>query len=167
MRKSFCIVLYCLLAVTAFAEMPQGDEYTNSLGMKFVRIEPGTFKMGHSGLLPYEILPHTGGRGDRMDTLRPGDFDEKPVHTVKITKPFYMAVYEVTNFQYEMFDYDHKLLRGKQKGLSKDDDGAVIFLNWYQAKVFCDWLSRKEGLPYRLPTEAEWEYACRAGTTTN
>jgi len=86
MRKSFCIVLYCLLAVTAFAEMPKGDEYTNSLGMKFVRIEPGTFQMGQSGLLPFEVLPHTGGRGDRMDTLRPGDFDEKPVHTVKIKK---------------------------------------------------------------------------------
>ena len=167
MRKSFCIVLYCLLAVTAFAEMPKGDEYTNSLGMKFVRIEPGTFQMGQSGLLPFEVLPHTGGRGDRMDTLRPGDFDEKPVHTVKIKKAFYMAVCEVTNFQYEMFDYNHKLSRDNQQGISKDDDGAVIFVNWYEAKIFCDWLSRKEGLPYRLPTEAEWEYACRAGTTTN
>jgi len=145
----------------------QEKEFVNSIGMKFVRIKPGTFQMGQSGLLPFEILPHTGGRGDRMDTLRPGDFDEKPVHTVKITKPFYMAVCEVTNFQYEFFDYAHKLVRGKQQGFSKDDDGAVIFVNWYQAKIFCDWLSRKEGLPYRLPTEAEWEYACRAGTTTN
>jgi hypothetical protein len=102
-----------------------------------------------------------------MDTLRPGDYDEKPVHAVKITKPFYMAVFEVTNFQYEMFDNNHKLARGKQDVLSKDDDEAVIFVNWYHAKAFCDWLSRKEGLPYRLPTEAEWEYACRAGTTTH
>ena len=149
------------------AEMPSGKAFTNSIGMKFVRIEPGTFRMGQSGLLPFEVLPHTGGRGDRMDTLRPGDFDEKPVHTVKITKPFYMAVCEVTNFQYEMFDYNHKLGRDNEKGISKDDDGAVIFVNWYEAGIFCDWLSRKEGLPYRLPTEAEWEYACRAGTTTN
>jgi formylglycine-generating enzyme required for sulfatase activity len=147
--------------------MPTEKEFVNSIGMKFVKIEPGTFQMGQSGLLPFEVLPHTGGRGDRMDTLRPGDFDEKPVHTVEITKAFYMAVCEVTNFQYEMFDYNHKLVRDKQKGLSKDDDAAVIFVNWYQAEVFCDWLSRKEGLPYRLPTEAEWEYACRAGTTTN
>jgi len=152
---------------TAADAMPADKEFVNSIGMKFVRIEAGAFEMGQSGLLPFEILPSTGGRGERMDTLRPGDFDEKPVHTVEITRPFYMAVCEVTNFQYEMFDYDHKLVRGKQNGLSKDDDEAVIFVNWYQAKAFCDWLSEKEGLPYRLPTEAEWEYACRAGTATN
>jgi len=169
MRASVLLIVALLVAVAAAgnAEMPTEKEFVNSIGMRFVRIEPGTFQMGQSGLLPFEILPYTGGRGDRMDTLRPGDFDEKPVHTVEITKPFYMAVYEVTNFQYELFDYNHKLLRGKQKGLSKDDDAAVIFINWFQAKVFCDWLSRKEALPYRLPTEAEWEYACRAGTTTN
>ncbi|MHC4638515.1 MAG: SUMF1/EgtB/PvdO family nonheme iron enzyme [Planctomycetota bacterium] len=163
------VVLVTMAVAATAADIPKDKEYTNSIGMKFVRIEPGTFKMGggQTGLLPFEILPHTGGRGDRMDTLRPGDFDEKPVHTVKITKPFYMAVFEVTNFQYEMFDYTHKMVRGKQEGISKEDDEAVIFVNWYEAKTFCEWLSRKEGLSYRLPTEAEWEYACRAGTTTN
>jgi len=161
------VALFVAVAPAGYAEMPTEKEFVNSIGMKFVRIEPGTFEMGQSGLLPFEVLPYTGGRGDRMDTLRPGDFDEKPVHTVKITKPFYMAVCEVTNFQYELFDYNHKLVRGRQDGLSKDDDEAVIFVNWYEAKAFCDWLSEKEELPYRLPTEAEWEYACRAGTTTN
>ncbi len=159
-------VIFTAAAIVQARQVPTGAKFTNSIGMKFVRIEPGTFQMGQSGLLPFEILPSTGGRGDRMDTLRPGDFDEKPVHTVEITKPFYMAVCEVTNFQYELFDYDHKLVRGKL-GYSKANDEAVVFVNWYQAKVFCDWLSEKEGLPYRLPTEAEWEYACRAGTITN
>jgi len=169
MRVSALLIVSLLVTVDAAGnpEMPTENEFINSIGMKFVRIEPGKFQMGQSGLLPFEVLPYTGGRGDRMDTLRPGDFDEKPVHIVKITKPFYMAVYEVTNFQYEMFDYNHKYVRGKRGGYSKADDSAVIFVNWYQAKVFCDWLSRKEGLPYRLPTEAEWEYACRAGTTTH
>jgi len=95
-----------------------------------------------------------------------GDFDEQPVHEVQITRPFYMGAYEVTNAQYEQFDPEHRKLRGKLD-FSKEDDEAVVFVNWYDAMRFCEWLSEKEGLPYRLPTEAEWEYVCRAGTTTH
>ncbi|MBD3184863.1 SUMF1/EgtB/PvdO family nonheme iron enzyme [Candidatus Poribacteria bacterium] len=131
-------------ALLAFAaSIPESKVYENSIGMKFTRIEPGSFIMGQED----------------------GDFDERPVHKVNITKPFYMAVTEVTNQQYEEFNPDHKKLRGK-RGFSKDDDEAVIFVNWHEAVDFCKWLGEKESLPYRLPTEAEWEYACRAGTQT-
>jgi formylglycine-generating enzyme required for sulfatase activity len=148
-------------------QMPAGDKYTSPFGMKFVRIEPGAFRMGQLNLpLPFEILPHTGGRGDRMDSLIYADFDEKPVHTVRITRPFYIGVVEVTNYQYELFDPAHRRLRGKM-GFSSEDNEAAVYVSWYDAQAFCRWLSDKEGLPYRLPTEAEWEYACRAGTTTN
>jgi len=156
-------------AMTVYsAEMPTKKAYTNSLGMKFVRIEPGTFKMGQLRRLPSEVLPslESGYGGGYFDFLANGDFDEKPVHKVTITRPFYMGSFEVTNFQYELFEPEHKLLRGKN-GFSKGDNEAVVFVSWYQAKAFCDWLSEKEELTYRLPTEAEWEYACRAGTTTN
>jgi len=144
------------------------NEYTNSIGMKFVQIEPGTFRMGQLKRLLPEVLPiiEGGSRGGRFDLLANGDYDEKPVHTVKITRPFYMGRFEVTNKQYELFDPSHKKLRGKA-GLSKEDNEAVIFVSWYDAVAFCQWLSDKDGLPYRLPTEAEWEYACRAGTKTN
>jgi len=174
--KRVCVVifLFCLVAglhplnVARAAKMPTDKVYTSSIGMKFVRIEPGTFQMGQLKLpLPHEILPVFRGRG-KFDFLSEGDFDEKPVHTVKITKPFYVGTFEVTNSQYEMFDPEHSGSRGKN-GFSKDDDEAVIDVNWYDAMAFCRWLSEKESAigGYRLPTEAEWEYACRAGTTTN
>jgi len=139
------------------AEMPTTGEYVNSIGMKFVRIDPGTFLMGnlHKNL-PKELA--------EPEFMRDGDPDERPVHRVTITEPFYMGVYEVTNVQYEQFDPGHRHLRGKL-AFSIESDEAVVFVNWYDAKAFCGWLSKKEGLPYRLPTEAEWEYACRAGTT--
>jgi len=166
-------VIYLLLfalarpKISIATEMPTQNKYTNSIGMKFVRIEPGTFQMGQlNDTLPWEILPHNSGRGDRIDFLRKGDFDESPVHNVTISKPFYMAVFETTNTQYELFAPEHRLLRGRN-GFSSGDAEAVIFVSWYEARQFCRWLSEKEGLPYRLPSEAEWEYSCRAGTTTN
>jgi len=150
------------------AQLPTEQNFTNSIGMKFVRIESGTFNMGQlTTPFPWELMPHTGGAGDRMSCLRNGDFDEFPVHSVEISKPFYIAVFEVTNFQYELFDHEHKKLRGKDNGLSKEDDEAAVNINWYEAQAFCQWLSEQDSMPYRLPTEAEWEYACRAGTTTN
>ncbi len=120
------------------------ETFVNSVGMKIVRIEPGSFLMGQKD---------------------GGDWDEKPVHRVTITRSFWMAVTEVTNAQYEQFDPGHRKLCGKL-GFSKQGDEAVVFVNWHEAAKFCEWLSKKEDKPYRLPTEAEWEYACRAGTTT-
>lgn len=119
------------------------SHHVNSIGMDFVKIESGTFMMGSQD----------------------GELDEEPIHMVEISNPFYMGVFQVTNEQFEKFDPSHRELRGKL-GFSKNDDEAVIFVDWHEAVAFTEWLSEKEGLPYRLPTEAEWEYAARAGTTT-
>jgi len=112
--------------------------------MKFVRIQPGSFLMGQDA---------------------EGDWDERPVHKVNITKAFDISATEVTNAQYEQFDPEHSKFRGKL-GFSEQDNEAVVFVSWHEAVAFCQWLSEKEDKPYRLPTEAEWEYACRAGTDT-
>jgi formylglycine-generating enzyme required for sulfatase activity len=141
----------CLVSVPVLAADPPG---TNSVGMKLVHVAPGEFVMG-TGTEP----PRSADQWARRE------YDEAPAHKVKITREFWMGATEVTNAQYEQFDPSHKKFRGKD-GVSKTDDEPVTFVTWYQAVAFCDWLSKKDGKPYRLPTEAEWEYACRAGTET-
>jgi sulfatase modifying factor 1 len=134
--------------------LPTAKEHTNSIGMKLLRIEPGSFRRGTGDVPPRS-----------REEWQARDWDESPAHTVKITRPFYLGKYEVTNAQYEQFDPEHRKLRGRG-GASEGADDPVTHVTWQQAVDFCAWLAKKEGRPYRLPTEAEWEYACRAGTTT-
>jgi formylglycine-generating enzyme required for sulfatase activity len=133
---------------------PQSAEFiSNSIGMKLARIRAGTFTMGQDGLqTDYKMNKHPG-ESDRAD------WDEKPVHRVVISKPFYIGSTEVTVEQYRRFDPAYRTGNGLP-------DEAASGISWNKAVEFCAWLSKKEGKPYRLPTEAEWEYACRAGTTT-
>ena len=146
MKKTLLLTLAILAAGGCSSETlaKDADTFVNSIGMKLVRIEPGSFVMGQA---------------------QGGDWDERPLHKVTITKSFFMSGTEVANAQYEQFDPDHNKLRGKL-GFSNLDDEAVVFVSWDDAVNFCKWLSEKEGKTYRLPTEAEWEYACRAGTAT-
>lgn len=87
------------------------------------------------------------------------DCDEGPQHEVTISKPFYMGIFAVKQDQY-------KAVMGKNLSAFTDDDNPVENVTWYDAQAFCDAVSEKTGRTVRLPTEAEWEYACRAGTAT-
>ena len=130
---------------------------TTSGSIEMVEIPTGTFQMG-------EISIATA----------------TPVHTVNITKAFYMGKYEITQKQYA------DVIGSNPSSFAGNDSLPVEQVSWYDAVQFCNELSKKEGLEqcytlegveewrcdfdkkgYRLPTEAEWEYACRAGTLTD
>ena len=135
------------------ADSSPQEEITNSIGMKLQLIPAGEFMMGA-----------TPG-DDQVDD------DERPQHRVEITKPFYIGVYEVTQSQWER-------VMGTTVRQQRDKDNRswylygegssypIYYVSWDEAIGFCEELSRMTGEKYRLPTEADWEYACRAGTET-
>ncbi|MEN6498592.1 MAG: formylglycine-generating enzyme family protein, partial [Thermoguttaceae bacterium] len=145
---------------------------TNHLGMKLVLIPSGEYLMGFS----------------------PGsdfvDRDER-AHHVRLSRPFYLSVHEVTVGQFRQFvnatgyrtegeqgngqnhgftgtgmQFDLGPHTWRDPGFPQDEDSPVVLVSWNDATEFCRWLSNKENQSYRLPTEAEWEWACRAGTST-
>jgi formylglycine-generating enzyme required for sulfatase activity len=156
MSKSGVVSL--LLAIIAAFLMLHAAPPLNSIGMTMVTIPPGSFEMGvDSTPLPPDLLKGPSGViYDRPSDA--GDYDEAPVHKVTLTKPFSMSATEVTVEQYRHFRPD----------FHGDPYYApyVSGVSWNDAVEFTAWLTAKEGKPYRLPTEAEWEYAARAGTRT-
>ncbi len=147
MKNALPLLLLCVGFSVSAAE-PETSK--NSIGLVLVKIPKGKFTMGTGD----------GPPKSRAEwTLR--DWDESPAHTTIISQDFWLGSTEITNEQYEQFDAPH----GKRPNRGANTD-PVTNITWDQAKAFCDWLSKKEGKPYRLPTEAEWEYACRAGSTT-
>jgi formylglycine-generating enzyme required for sulfatase activity len=142
----------------------------NSLGMTFVKIEPGSFIMGSP--------PGEAGR----------DADETQ-HRVTLTESFMMGTTHVTIAQWKAFVADSAYETDAQRqgwalawtgekwekvagvtwrnpGFAQEDNHPVVEVSWNDAVAFCAWLSHKENRHYRLPTEAEYEYCCRAGTQT-
>jgi formylglycine-generating enzyme required for sulfatase activity len=160
-------------------------ELAEGVEMKLVRIPAGEFMMG-SKLSPAEVTKKCGGDEGWYK-------DEHPRHKVRITRPFHMGQTHVTVDQFAAFvkDSGYKtdaekdgwsvvfeirdgkadLKKGdgaswRKPGFDQTGDHPVVHISWNDAKAFCDWLSKRSGKTVRLPTEAEWEYACRAGTTT-
>jgi formylglycine-generating enzyme required for sulfatase activity len=155
MKHLFSLVLVAAFAILAgdlagFAvpdRKPIGatdtpEYFTNSIGMKFVWIPPGTFLMGSPD-----------SEASRLD-------EREFQHMVTLTKGFYMGVYTVTQEQWQEVTGENPSTCKGEKNL------PVETISWNMCQEFIKKLREKDHKPYRLPWEAEWEYACRAGTTT-
>ncbi|MBI3469512.1 MAG: formylglycine-generating enzyme family protein [Planctomycetes bacterium] len=169
-------------------QLPSGKTtqvVTNSLGMRLVLIPPGEFNMGDDPVHLQQPF---------KKSLDSNAFaDEQPRHPVRITRGFYLGMHEVTLGQFRQFadqamyrteaeddgkgggwdqssrkfvDADPKY-NWRDPGFPQADDHPVVDASWNDAIAFCKWLGANEGKHYRLPTEAEWEYAGRAGTATH
>ncbi|HUE13740.1 MAG TPA: family 16 glycoside hydrolase, partial [Planctomycetaceae bacterium] len=164
---------------------------TNTTGMHMTLIPPGRFDMGSAETAEKLSQAFPAEAATKRADLEP--LGERPMHRVTISKPFYLGIYEVTKRQFKQFvddtgyrtdaEKDGKGGRGytegetwlstkldpkftwRDWGMSQSDDTPVVNVSHNDATAFCLWLANREGNNYRLPTEAEWEYACRAGTT--
>lgn len=140
MPGTFLILFSLAYPAAVSAETPYTDPST---GMELAFVKGGCFQMGDSA-------------GD-------GDLNERPVHEACVAD-FYMGKYEVTNDQFRKFDSKHD--SGTSEGSTLNDDKQpAVNVSWEDAVAFAKWLSQQSGQSYRLPTEAEWEYAARSGTT--
>jgi formylglycine-generating enzyme required for sulfatase activity len=138
--------------------------WTNSLGMQFVLIPPGEFEMGSTEEEVQRLLAEAKQRGARSGTLT-RIACEAPKHRVKITRPFYLGVSEVTQQQYE------RVMGANPSQFPGEPNRPLERVTWDEAAEFCRKLGQlteeeAANAVYALPTEAQWEYACRAGTTT-
>lgn len=131
--------------------------YTNSLGMKFVLIPPGRFQMGspRNEIEDQEQQIRETVRADLVESNLKSNRLSFPPHEVTLTRPFYLCVHETTTSNV------NDIL-----STSQSQSSIPATVSWIDAMEFCSKLSEKENLRYRLPTEAEWEYAVRAGTQT-
>ena len=174
--------LLCALLLAPLAALHAAEPVTNSIGMKLVRIEPGTFTMGQDGP-PMEDYLRQKRFGEMHKDFDRIDFDEKPAHKVTITQPFLMSVTEVTVAQYlacvqdggckepewreagSQYHYQTGSNTYYRDTNALQADSPITGVSWANAKAYVAWLSRKTGQTFTLPTEAQWEYAARGGQT--
>ncbi len=143
----------------SYGPEPTGERETYQ-GVRFVEIGPGCFRMGSDQRAKGgDLLGQWCARFGLPWGDQPKPSSEMPVHWVEFPRGFFIAETEVTNEQYEAFDpkYD-------RSEFSPGDRDPVVEVSWEDAKKYCAWLSEHSRQAIRLPSESEWECACRAGS---
>lgn len=142
-----------VLAMDSMEDLPPDPQPSDvwkdqKSGMEFVRMPGNCFQLGNPDKSSERFL------------------HEKPIHEVCLDS-FWMGKYEVTNAQYKQYKSAHNSRKMQDHSLDGDKQ-PVVFVSWDEAKEFAEWLTKRhKGIySFRLPTEAEWEYSCRAGSTT-
>ena len=135
------LLVFLLFAQSVHADVQAEKSYTNSIGIQFALVPAGSFMMG-------------------AHEFEGGNDNEKPQHKVTISRPFYLGIYEVTQEQWLK-------VTGSNPSEFQARNKPVETVSWEDIQVFIRKLNKMENTDkYRLPTEAEWEYAARAGTDT-
>jgi formylglycine-generating enzyme required for sulfatase activity len=142
--------------------------FSNSLKMKFVVMPPGSFMMGSSDVdpdrKPDETLHHVSMQRKfamAANLVTRGEFSQF------VRESGYQSIVELSGDAHDRISNTDIAARNwHNPGFAQTDDDPVAAVSWYDAKAFCEWLGKKEKRHYRLPTEAEYEYSCRAGTQT-
>ena len=144
MKTLICLALAATLPIgsaTHAQEKNKPKPFTNSIGMKFVWIRPGAFMMGSP-------------KGEKKR------YDNETQHKVTLSKGFYMSVYTVTQEQWK------EIMGNNSSAFKGEKNLPMESVSWNDCQEFVKKLRKKDNKPYRLPTEAEWEFSCRAGTRT-
>ena len=158
MRRILIIVLMLMWVSAGYTNEEITVELPGGATMEFVWIEPGTFTMGTTE--EQEQLLRSKGLWEAWFK------NEQPAHEVMISKGFYLGRYEITQVQWEAVMETHPW-SGHKDLVQADPQHPAVFISWIEVQKFIHRLNTAAGDSlYRLPTEAEWEYACRAGTTT-
>lgn len=174
---------YLGVPVEKEVKLPGGETMT------FVLIPPGRFMMGSSDDEKARFIAEARGANDEQAAERIAS--ENQLYEVELTRPFWLSRHEITRGQFRQFvaETDYKTSaetdgsggRGRVDGQSvqsptfiwssglgfvQTDEHPVVNVSWYDANAFCDWMAKEHRMKFHLPTESEWEFACRAGTTT-
>jgi len=161
-KSMLSLFLMWMLLLVSTSNGGENEIYSAPNGLNIQLAHRGIRELPDGGfVIPIRAGEFTMG-SPANEVGRDGDETQHQV----ILRTFKMSMYELTVGQFRKF-VEETRYSADSRSLSGQENLPVVYVSWYDAVEFCKWLSKKTGKKYRLPTEAEWEYACRAGTKTS